>query len=273
MNLLENMLNLLINLRENHHILAVKAEFEDEGTSFKEARLLKEIAAKANLDLTIKVGGCGALNDIYEAKNTGVNAIVAPMIESSYALKKFIQTVKIAYNNEEIKKPDLFINIETITGYQNFNDILSIPEAKDLTGIVVGRFDMAKSIGLKCKDINCERIFNIVNDLAIKTKNIGKKFFVGGGISKNSTEFFNCLPENLLNGFETRKIIFNADYTLKNQDLEGILKAIEFETIWLKNKQALWENFEDKDFKRLQILKNRYEELITKVQNGLCNLR
>lgn len=273
MNLLENMLDTLTDLKENHHVLAVKTEFEDEGTNFKEACLLKEIAAKANLDLTIKIGGCGALNDIYEAKNMNVHAIVAPMIESPYALKKFMQTVKTAYYDEEIKKPELFINIETITGYKNLNQILSIPEVKYLTGVVVGRLDMAKSIGLTCKDINCEEIFEIVNDLAVKTKNIGKKLFIGGGISKHSFEFFNRLPGNILNGFETRKIIFDADYTLKNQDTEGILKAIEFEIMWLKNKQVIWGNFHDKDIRRFQILEKRSEELIAKIQNGLCNLR
>lgn len=272
MNLLENMLNILMDLKENHHASAIKAEFEDEGSSFREARLLKELAAKTNLDLTIKIGGCGALNDVYEAKNIGVHTIVSPMIESPYALKKFLQTIKTAYS-DTIEQPDLFINIETIMGYKNFDGILSIPEAKDLTGIVVGRFDMAKSIDLTCKDINCEKIFEVVNDLAVRIKKLNKKFFVGGSISKDSINFFNRLPENSLNGFETRKVIFDANYVLKDQDIEGILKAIKFEIMWIRNKEILYGTLQEKDFKRLEILEKRNKELIAEVQNGLCNLR
>lgn len=265
MNLLGNMLNILVDLKENHRILAVKAEFEDEGSNFKEAHLLKELAAKAKLDLAIKIGGCGALNDVYEAKSIGASTIVAPMVESSYAFKKFIQTIKTVYCNE-VKKPDLFVNIETITAYQNFNDIFSIPEVKDLTGIIAGRFDLAKSIGLTCEDINCQKIFDMVNDLSIKTKKLGKEFFAGGGISRDSLDFFNRLPKGYLNGFETRKIIFDGCFSLEHQDMVGILKAIEFECMWLKNKQVLYGVMLDKDVKRLDILENRYKELSNSMQ-------
>jgi len=55
------MVDILMDLKENHHVIGVKTEFEDEGTQLEEATRLKEIVTMSGLDLTIKVGGCGAL--------------------------------------------------------------------------------------------------------------------------------------------------------------------------------------------------------------------
>lgn len=115
MNILENkMINTLIDLKENHSITALKAEFEDEGTSIEETLRLKEMSNQVGLDLTIKIGGCGALKDMHDAKEIGVNSIVAPMIESAYAMKKFVRASKLAFSESERKKTSFFINIETI---------------------------------------------------------------------------------------------------------------------------------------------------------------
>lgn len=252
----QNIIDTLIDLKENHKVLSVKAEFEDEGASFDEVFRLNELVKKSGLGLTLKISGCGALNDINQAKTLGVKSIVAPMIESSYALKKFIQAVNTVYTD---KTPELFINIETIMGCKNFNEILEEPDLKYLTGIVVGRFDMAKSIGLACKDCDGERIFDIVNDLAIKTQKKGKCFAIGGGVGLNSLKFFYEL-EAPLHRFETRKIVFDADYVLKNEDIKGIEKAINFEIMWIEAKQKLYGIFNSNDDKRLQRLLNRREE-------------
>ncbi len=190
--------------------MGLKAEFEDEGTRIEEAFLLKEIATEADLDLTIKIGGCGSLRDICDVKTIGVNAIVAPMIESPYALKKYIETVKLIFNEEELKKIKLFINIETITGYKNIEDILSASQAESIAGIVFGRCDMLNSMELKGKSADCEEIFEIANNLAIKTIKYSKELIIGGGISLQSVDFFKRLPKNYLNKFETRKIIFDV---------------------------------------------------------------
>ena len=73
----------LQDLRENHHVIGVKAEFEAEGTRLEEAMRLKEVVIAAGLGLTMKVGGCEALRDMYEARVIGVERVVGPMIESA----------------------------------------------------------------------------------------------------------------------------------------------------------------------------------------------
>lgn len=238
MNSLENkMVETLIDLKKNYHVCSVKAEFEAEGTSFEEALRLKNITNKAGLDLTIKIGGCEALKDMYETKIMGAKSIVAPMVETSYALKKFINATKTAFNEEERKNIEFFINIETITGYKNFDEIINSQETKDISGIVFGRMDMTGSMGIPREEVDSEEIFNFAHNLALKTSEYGKKLIIGGGVSINSLPFFEKLPENSLNKFETRKIIFDACALKKKNIKDGIFKAIEFELMWLKNKQ------------------------------------
>jgi len=52
MNLVERkMVDILTDLRENHHCEGVKAEFEAEGTRLEEALRLKEVVTKAGIAL------------------------------------------------------------------------------------------------------------------------------------------------------------------------------------------------------------------------------
>ncbi len=98
---------------------------------------LKEVVSKAGLDLTIKTGGCEAIKDMYEARVIGVSRIVAPMIETPYALKKYLAATKLVFSPEEREEVRFLVNIETITGYNNLDAMLELPEIVDLGGIVL----------------------------------------------------------------------------------------------------------------------------------------
>ncbi len=264
MNLLEKkMVEALKDLKENHHVIGIKAEFEAEGTRLEEAMRLKEVVTRAGLDLTIKIGGCEAIKDMYDARTIGVNAIVAPMIESPYAAKKYLMATKMTFPEDERKEMKFLINIETKYGFEYLEDILNSDFASDLSGIVFGRTDMTGSLGLDKDDINDERIFKYADAIAQKTLKYKKELVIGGGVSAMSLPFFKRLPLNSLTRFETRKVIFDAQKAIRDKNADkGILKAVGFELLWIKNKQNFYSKISLEDNKRIQVLESRYKDSI-----------
>lgn len=263
MNSLERkMVDTLIDLKENHAVNGIKAEFEAEGTRLEEALRLKEVVMKAGIGLTIKIGGCEALRDMYECRTIGVNRIVAPMIESAFALKKFILATRLAFPEDERTDIMFAVNIETYQGCQNFDEMLRLPEISGLSGIVMGRVDLTGSLGLSREDINTQRIFEMTRDLFIKSKAAGLENAVGGGVSAHSLPFFRNLPVGSIDRYETRKVIFGCPAALGDHAENGILKAVGFELMWLKNKRDYYKLISLEDDTRLQMLEKRYKFLI-----------
>lgn len=264
MNFLEKkMVDILSDLKQNHHVKGIKAEFEAEGTRLEEAMRLKEVVTRAGLELTIKVGGCEAIKDMYDAKVIGVSRIVGPMIETPYALSKFVHSAQMAFPKEYGDDVKFLINIETQTGHKNLEDMLNCEAIKGIHGIVLGRVDMCGSLGLTREDINSDEIFKIAKDILSKCKAHGLECCVGGGVSAYSLPFFKNLPEGVLDRYETRKIIFDAKTSLKDTNApQGILKAVGFELMWLKNKRDFYGCIHKEDAKRIDMLEARYKKLI-----------
>jgi len=261
-NLEKKMVLILQDLKENHHVVGVKAEFEAEGTRLEEAMRLKEVVSKAGLDLTIKIGGCEAIKDMYEARVIGVNKIVAPMVETSYALKKYLMATKLVFSAEEREEVDFFVNIETITGFNNLDEMLALPEAKDLDGIVLGRVDMTGSMGLSRDEVNSDKIFNIAKTIGEKIKGRNLDLLIGGAVSAESLPFFKNLPQGSLTRYETRKVIFQCPGALEENADKAILKAVGFELMWLRNKRDFYGTIHKEDDQRLVMLEARYKKLI-----------
>ena len=80
-----------LRILKRYNVVGVKQSLEDEGATFEDLKLMRMITNKAKLNLNVKIGGCEAKNDIFYCKKIKTNSMVAPMIESEYALKKFIQ--------------------------------------------------------------------------------------------------------------------------------------------------------------------------------------
>lgn len=260
MNAIERkMTELLLSLRKDFGAKNIRAEFEAEGTKLEELLRLKEISMTAGLGLNLKIGGCESVRDIIEAQIVGVNCIVAPMVESAYALRKYLQAVNKVFSGANRDSLEVYCNIETVTAVENFDDMLGVPEVKLLTGIVVERVDLSFSCGLNEQAINDPRICELAHELALKAKSKGLSCTIGGGVSKDSLEFFNKLSEkNLLESYETRKVCFVSPKALKLSPEKGILGALAFEYLWLKDKLTLYSGITQADQARLGLLEQRY---------------
>lgn len=262
MNSLEKrMVDALKDLKENHHVVGVKAEFESEGTRMEEALRLKEVVSKAGLDLTIKIGGCEALRDMYEARVIGASRIVAPMIESPYALSKYLKATKLAFPVDEWEQTAFLVNIETISGYEKIDQILS-EDVANLDGIVLGRVDMVGSLGLTRDEINSQRMSELTYNLFTKAKEKSLQCVIGGGVSAETIPFIKQLPMGLVDFYETRKVVFKCPEALNGEYDKGILKAVGFELMWLKNKRDFYEMIFEEDRQRIGMLQSRYDRLI-----------
>ena len=141
--------------------------------------------------------------------------------------------------------------------------MIASPYFAEIGGIVLGRVDMTGSMGLTREDINSKQIFDIANSLSQEMLKVNKDMVIGGGVSAQSLPFFKDLPANALSRFETRKIIFDAQKALKDPNADkGILKAVGFELMWLKNKREFYGMIFQEDAARLTMLEARYKKLI-----------
>jgi hypothetical protein len=267
MNTLEKqMVALLMELKEKFHVSGIKAEFEAEGTRLEEAMRLKDVTSAANLELNIKIGGCEAIKDMFDAISLGAHRIIAPMVETPYALKKFIKAAHTAYG-KSLDDIEILINVETITTYNNFDEMLEIPEIKNLDGIVIGRVDFTGSLGLGRESVNGQDMIDKSLYLAKKAKEKGLDVVIGGAVSVDSLPFFKAFPAGHLDRFETRKVIFSCPGALNNKEV-AFFKAVEFEIMWLKNKRDYYHSISKEDEDRIVMMENRYKTAIEKINQN-----
>jgi hypothetical protein len=261
MNLLESkMVDILKELKEKYAVVGVKAEFEAEGTRTEELMRLKEICLKAKASLTLKIGGCEAVRDMYDARTIGVDYLVAPMVETAFSLRKYLSAIDVAFPKDEQKKVEFLINVETELAHHNFDDMLKLPEAKELDGIVMGRVDFVGSMGLDRKAVNSDRIFSATQELLTKAKKHNLTCVVGGAIAVDSLPFLRKLPKGIIDRYETRKVCFACPQALGDEADKGIVKAVEFELYWLQNKRNFYKTIAEEDDKRITMLEDRFKK-------------
>ena len=79
---------------------------------------------------------------------------------------------------------------------------------------------------------------------------------LGGAISSKSTDFIkNLNKENLIDKFETRKVVFHADAI--ELDEEIFKMALTFELQWLKSKRLFYSGIRKEDESRILMLEQR----------------
>ncbi len=212
--------------------VAVKQSLEDEGASFDELKKMRRITKAAGVQHNIKVGGCEAKTDIYSCEKIGVSGIVAPMVETAYALRKFIQ---ITSKNKTQK---LYINLESIHALENISKIINSGDFKKLEGVVIGRSDLAGSLNLEKTEVDSKRIYNLVFNLLKKIKKKKVVTKMGGSLTPNSLDFVRKLfNHNLLDSVETRNVEIKLNKKVLKNFKDIIIDVFNFELEWIKFNQ------------------------------------
>lgn len=258
MNIIEkNMVEVLKKLSNEYGVCEIKAEFEAEASRIDELMRLKDIISSANLPLVLKIGGVEAITDIYMSIALGSRGIVAPMAETAFAVKKFLDAIHNYVPKDNVDSIEFAVNIETITACKNFDEILNLVDIKMLKGFTLGRVDLVGSMGLKRENIETEQITKIAEEVFIKSRNFGFRNTLGGGISIDAVKNINYfIDRDLIDKFETRKIIFDAKKT-RPIIKDAILNAISFEYLWLLNKKRYYGIAKAEDENRIPMIEKR----------------
>jgi 4-hydroxy-2-oxoheptanedioate aldolase len=258
MNSLEKrMIEVLKELRDDFGVYEIKAEFEAEGSRMEEMMRLKDITSCVNLPIILKIGGVEAVTDVYNALALGVKGCIAPMAETKYALSKFTDLIDNYVAEDNAADIEFGANIETITACNNFDDMLKIDNINNLSGITVGRVDLVGSMGLGRDSINASKeVMSLCKNIFSKAKAKGFKTAMGGGISVEAFPVINELnSDGLIDKYETRKVVFPASSVSYGE--KSILKAVEFELLWLQSKRRYYSGIKKEDEKRIEMIEQR----------------
>ena len=251
------MVEILSDLKENYGVFEIKAEFEAEGSRIEEMMRLKDVTSKVGLPIILKIGGVEAITDIYNAISIGVKGVIAPMAETAFAVSKFLNAVETFVAEDNRKDIDFAINIETITAFNNLDSILNLPNISLLNGLTIGRVDFVGSMGGDRGAVDSEKIFEHCSVILKKARVRNLKTGLGGAISTASIDFIkNLYSDNLIDKFETRKVVFKAESILGVPE-KAILRAVEFELLWLKSKRRYYHRIKSEDEHRIEMLEKR----------------
>jgi hypothetical protein len=248
---MENLQKILLKVRDLG-CCGIKISYEDEGALLNEMISMRYLTASSGLQLSIKIGGCEAKRDIVDCIDLGCDSIVAPMIESEFALKKFLNSLKqYGYCREK------GFNLETINAYNCIDELSG--EFNNLDFVTVGRVDFVGSFGKDRNFVNDDEMFKIVTNVFKKVRENGNtKCYLGGAISIDSKDFIcRLINENLLDKFETRYIIFDVKKINFNKFDELLYFANVFEVEWLKYINSKYSLLANKDIKRISMIEDR----------------
>tara|TARA_Y100000739_G_C20588424_1_gene456577 strand:+ start:1058 stop:1861 length:804 start_codon:yes stop_codon:yes gene_type:complete len=250
----------IILLKKTGRLLAIKAEFEAEGTRIDELGLLSNSCFKNNVPLTLKTGGPAAKRDILEAFQLGAQNILVPMIESEYSLQYFINAyIKFLNDFKDLNETNkLAINIESKLGYKNIERILKIIKNKSLpiSYVVIGRTDLSNS--LQINNVNSSTIFKITKDILNKASSSNVRCTIGGNLTSESFEFIHNLKSYKLYAFESRKATFKFSDSISKEEFDYLIKlSLEFELAWLNLKSSMYSLRSNEETARISLIERR----------------
>ena len=241
-------------LKDKYNIQGVKAEFEAEGSSYRDVNRLSRICSQLDIELHLKIGGVEAIRDIKDSLELGVHGLIAPMVESKFAAKKFIDAYLRIYQDKPVHTA---LDIETQIGVQNIKEIVQF-SAGAIDSITIGRSDLTASYFKDDLRPDSEFILQLIEKIAPIIYENNMTLTVGGGVThKTISRIREDHPQlkNLILKLETRKVIFCTEDVLDKKDL--IDQALKFEELYILSKKDYSDMYIDMEISRLTELNRR----------------
>jgi 4-hydroxy-2-oxoheptanedioate aldolase len=241
-------------LKESYNVQGIKAEFEAEGSAYKDVSRLARICAQLDIKLHLKIGGVEAIRDIKDSLELGVGGLIAPMVESKFAAKKFIDAYLKIYQGTPVHTS---LNIETQLGVHNIGEIVEY-SAGFIDNITIGRSDLTASYFRDDISPDSGFILQLIEEIAPIIHNANMSVTVGGGVTYNTiSKLREKHPKlkDLILKLETRKVIFYTEDILSKKD--SIDQALKLEELYILSKKDFSDMYIDAEISRLTELKRR----------------
>jgi hypothetical protein len=196
---------------------SLKGEFEAEGLNQIEMAAEAIWAARRGLDYLVKIGGCEAKSDVDYLQKLGIRSVVAPMIESPFAMSKYMGMVPDGAFDH------VGVTIETFYAVDRIDEILEA--GTKLTNVTIGRSDLTASFG--GSSTNCPETLEKTLRVARAAKARGLEVTMGGSVDTKTREIMREGHElaSLLDAVETRKIVMRMEQFMHEGTFEDSIKA------------------------------------------------
>jgi len=221
-NLRARLADRLAKLASDHGLTYLKLGTEAEALSFDEIAALASVAASVTPVVPVvgKIGGPEARNDLLQFHARGASGFVAPMIESPYALRCFLDAAAAVVPG----RPNLGINIETSLAVDHLDAMLALEGADALSFVNVGRSDLAASMG--CGAVDDPAVTDATCAVIARVQEAGLSAHVGGCVTPRTLA--PVLARVRPDGFHTRFLAFDrADEATVTAALHAEITLLE----------------------------------------------
>lgn len=192
-------------------ITSLKGEFEAEGLTRDTLSAEVAFAARHGVGYLVKIGGCEAKSDVSFLRHIGVREIVAPMIESGFAMSKYM--AMLSQGDFE----HVGVTIETKHAVERIEELLDA--GTKLTEVTVGRTDLTASFG--GTSVESDETIAMVKTVARAAAKRGLPTTMGGSVSVGTRRLLAEDRElrELVAAVETRKCVMKIEHFLEEAAL------------------------------------------------------
>lgn len=244
----------LCKLRDDYDLQGIKAEFEAEGSSFRDLMRLRRLTSKAGVKLFLKIGGVEAVKDVKDALEIDVDGLIAPMVESRFGAKKFYDSLRKIYGDHKVHTT---LNLETKNAMEQLDEILEFASGK-FDNVTIGRSDLTASYFDNNIKPDSDFTFELLQQIGTKVKNANLTFTVGGSVSAKTVDKINTEYQDLkeiIYKLETRKVILPIKSFVEKEN--AIKEALKFEELYILSKKEFNDMQIGSEIARLTELKRR----------------